>query len=35
MPYVSELHTPLGTVVNPKAPRDDIPDELRMDPSTS
>ena len=35
MPYVSELHTPLGTVVNPMTQRDDIPDELRIDPSTS
>ena len=35
MPYLSELHIPLGTVVNPKAQRDDIPDELRIDPSTN
>ena len=34
-PYLSELHLPLGTIVNPKVPLDDIPDALRIDPSTS
>jgi hypothetical protein len=33
--YLSELHLPLGTVVNPKVQLDDIPDALQIDPSTS
>jgi hypothetical protein len=35
MPYLSELHMPLGAVINPGTQRDDIPDELRIDPSTN